>query len=144
MAYVEKKLVITRVFDAPVELVWKAITDVDLLKQWSPFFTDFKAEVGFENQFLLGPDLEHQYLHICRVTEVIEWKRLTYTWSYDKEEGESYVTFELFAEGEKTTVVFTHEIVKPFPQNDPNFAFGSFEQGWTYTVDALQKFVEAV
>ncbi len=29
----EQKLVITRVFDAPIELVWKALTDIELLKQ---------------------------------------------------------------------------------------------------------------
>lgn len=142
MAYNEKKLAITRVFDAPIELVWKAITDVDLLKQWSPFFTDFRAEIGFETQFILGPDPERQYLHICRVIDVVEGKKLTYSWAYDKEEGDSLVTFELSARGEKTEVLFTHEIVKPFPKDNPDFAIGSFEQGWTYTMDALRKFVE--
>ena len=138
----EKKLVITRVFDAPVELVWRAITDIDLLKQWAPFFADFRAEVGVENRFLLGTDPEHQYLHICRVTEVIKGRRLTYTWGYEGVVGDSLVTFELSAEGEKTRVVFTHEIVTPFGEDNPNFALGNFEQGWTFIVGALQKFVE--
>ena len=139
----EKKLVIKRVFDAPIDLVWKAISDVDLLKQWSPFFTDFRAEVGFQTQFTLGPDPEHLYLHICRVIDVVEGKKLTYTWAYDKEEGDSHVTFELSAQGEKTQLLFTFEIVKSFPQDNQDFAIESFEKGWTYTVNALQKFVES-
>lgn len=140
----DKKLILTRVFDAPVELVWKAITNGDLVKQWAPFFGNFTAEVGFETRFLLGPDEEHQYLHICRVTDVVEGKQLTYTWAYDKIEGDSRVTFELSADGEKTNLVFTHEIVKPFPQDDPNFAAESFKEGWTYILGELQKFVEVL
>lgn len=138
----DKKVTITRVFDAPIDLVWKAITSGDLVKQWAPFFGNFKAEVGFETRFLLGPDEAHQYRHICRVTDVVEGKRLTYTWAYDKIEGDSRVTFELVADGEKTKLNFTHEIVKPFPEEDPNFELGSFEEGWTYILGELQKFVE--
>ena len=145
MAYKnEKKLVITRVFDAPVELVWKAITDVDLLKQWAPFLGDFRTEVGTENRFFLGPDPEHQYLHICRITEVVEGRKLTYTWGYEGVVGDSFVTFELSAEGEKTRVRFTHEIVRPFDEDDPNFALGNFEEGWTLTLNALQECVEGL
>lgn len=142
MEYQNNKLTIARTFNAPIALVWKALTELDLLKQWSPFFPDFKAEVGFESRFLLGPDKDHQYMHICRVTEVIEGKKLSYTWAYDGHPGASLVTFDLTAEGETTKIIFTHEISIPFPTDDPNFAFGSFLQGWTYTMDALQKFVE--
>lgn len=137
-----KKLTIQREFDAPIDLVWRALTETDLLKQWAPFLGEFKAIVGYETRFLLGPDEAHQYLHICRVTDVVENERLTYTWSYEKIEGDSHVTFGLIPKGEKTDLVFTHEFVKPFPQDDPNFALGSFEQGWTYILGELQKFVE--
>jgi uncharacterized protein YndB with AHSA1/START domain len=138
-----KKLVITRTFDAPIDLVWQAITDMELLHQWAPFFSGFRPEVGFESRFLLGSDEDHQYLHNCCVTEVIENQRLTYTWAYDQVEGESYVTFELSPVGKKTNMTFTHEITKPFPPDDPNFAPASFLQGWTSIVGTLQKFVES-
>jgi len=138
----ERKLVIGRVFDAPIELVWKALTDIELLKQWSPFFPEFEPVVGFVSRFWLGPDDDHQYLHVCEVTEVIERKKLTYTWAYDGQVGDSHVTFELSDDSDRTKVTFTHEIIEPFPDYDPNFALNSFIQGWTYTLDALQAYAE--
>ncbi len=94
------------------------------------------------SRFWLGPDEAHQYLHVCKVTEVITGQRLGYTWAYDGLVGDSHVTFDLSREGDKTKVEFTHEITKPFPDDDPNFALTSFVQGWTFTMDALQNFVE--
>ena len=42
--------------DATPAKVWKAITDKDEMKQWYFDLKDFKAEVGFEFQFLGGDD----------------------------------------------------------------------------------------
>lgn len=141
MEYQNNKLIIARTFDAPIELVWKALTDFELIKQWSPFFTNFKAKVGFENRFMLGPDPEHQYLHVCKVIEVVVNKKLAYTWAYDGQPGESRVTWELSNGGKATEIEFTHEIIKPFPDDDPSFAQSNFVQGWTHTVNALQDWV---
>ena len=58
---------------------------------------EFKPEVGFEFEFIV----EHEgtkYHHLCRVTEVIPQRKIAYTWRYKGEEGDSLVTFELFAE----------------------------------------------
>ena len=142
MEYQNNKLVISRRFSAPIESVWNALTDYELIKEWSPFFfSGFRAEVGFESRFLLGPDPEHQFLHLCKVVEVIENQKLTYTWAYDGQPGESRVNFQLSEGGKVTEVVFSHEITKPFPSDDPIFALSSFVQGWTQTVNALQEFV---
>lgn len=142
MEYQNDKLIIARTFNAPIEAVWNALTEYELIKQWSPFFfSGFKAEIGFEGRFLLGPDPEHQYLHISKVIEVINNQKLTYTWAYDGQPGESRVTWELSNGGKTTEVVFTHEITKPFPSDDPIFALTSFVQGWTHTVNALEEFV---
>lgn len=155
--------IIERTFDAPVDLVWKSLTDITLLKQWLPFFPDFKAEVGFETRFLLGSDPEHQYLHIVEVKDVIEGKKLTHTWRYDGYEGNSLITYELFPEGNatsheashiagalrdklggqgKTRVRLTFVITEPFPKDNPDFAESNFKEGWTYTIEGLGKFVE--
>ena len=40
---------------APVENIWKAITDKDEMKKWYFDFTEFTAEIGFEFQFYGGP-----------------------------------------------------------------------------------------
>ena len=62
--------VIERTYEAPVERVWKAITDKDQMKQWYFDLADFKAEVGFEFTFEGGSE-ERTYLHLCKVTEVV-------------------------------------------------------------------------
>lgn len=133
-------LVLERVCDAPVDLVWKALTDISFLQQWLPFFKEFKPEVGFETRFKLGPD-DHQYEHICRVLEAIPQKKLTYTWYYEGYEGRSHVTFELYPEGDQTKVVLTHVITEPFPKDNPDFATENFKEGWTYTIIGLKDFV---
>jgi uncharacterized protein YndB with AHSA1/START domain len=98
--------------------------------------------VGFEFRFLGGTD-EKKYLHVCKITEVVAGKKLTYSWRYDGYKGMSYVTFELFAEGGKTRLKLTHEGIETFPRNDPNFAKESFAKGWTYIAGtSLKDFVE--
>jgi uncharacterized protein YndB with AHSA1/START domain len=45
-------VIIERSFNAPVETIWKALTDLDHMKQWYFAVLDsFKPEVGFETQF---------------------------------------------------------------------------------------------
>ncbi len=135
--------VIERTYDAPVETVWKAITDKDQMKHWYFDFKEFKPEVGFEFQFYGGP-ADKQYLHLCKILEVVNLRRLKYSWRYDGYEGNSIVTFELFAEGGKTKLRLTHEGLETFPADNPDFARGNFVEGWTSIVgQSLKDFVEA-
>ena len=136
-------LVIERTFNAPVSKVWKAITDNNEMKKWYFDLKEFKPEVGFEFTILGGKDPNKPYLHLCKVTEVVEKKKLIYSWRYDGYEGNSFVTFELFEEGNKTRVKLTHEGLETFPQNNPDFARGNFEEGWTHIIGkSLKEFVE--
>ena len=107
-------LVIERTFEAPVASVWKALTISEQMKQWYFDIKDFKAEVGFEFQF----DVQHEgmkYLHRCKITQVIPGKKLAYSWRYEGYEGDSTVTFELFADGNKTRLKLTHAGLENFP-----------------------------
>jgi uncharacterized protein YndB with AHSA1/START domain len=135
-------IVIERTYDAPVETVWKAITEKDQMKQWYFDLKEFRPEVGFEFQFYGGTE-EKQYLHICRVVEVVKFKKLKYSWRYDGYEGISYVTFELFPSGEKSRLVLTHEGLETFPASNPDFAKTNFVEGWTSLIgSSLKGFVE--
>jgi uncharacterized protein YndB with AHSA1/START domain len=134
--------VLERTYNAPVEKVWKAITDKDAMKQWYFDITEFKPEVGFEFQFE-GSNEERCYLHLCKITEVITGKKLSYSWRYDGYEGNSFVTWELFAEGDKTRLKLTHEGLESFPMSNPDFAKKNFVTGWNHIVgELLRKFVE--
>src|SRR6476620_6196069 len=111
----QEPFVIERSYDAPVEKVWKAITDKEQMKKWYFDIPEFKPEVGFNFTFK-GENEGRVFVHLCTITEVIPLKKLKHSWRYEGEEGISYVTFELFAEGEKTRVKLTHEGLETFPQ----------------------------
>ncbi len=141
LAVRDEPLVVERTFDAPVALVWKALTDKEDIKQWSFELREFAPVVGFEFQF----DVEHEgvrYCHRCKVTEAIPNRRLAYTWRYEGHAGDSLVSFDLFAEGSKTRVKLTHEGLETFPKL-PAFAKANFAAGWTEIVGtSLKNFVE--
>jgi uncharacterized protein YndB with AHSA1/START domain len=133
--------IIERTFNAPVDKVWKAITDKEQMKQWYFDLAEFKPEVGFEFQFTGGTE-ENKYLHLCKITEVVPNKKLTHSWRYDGYEGNSFVTFELFAEGDKTRLKLTHAGLETFPANK-DFAKENFAAGWTHIIGtSLKEFVE--
>jgi uncharacterized protein YndB with AHSA1/START domain len=135
-------LVVERVFDAPVSLVWHAITDEQAIKQWFFEFEEFQPRVGFEFQFT-GEDKGIKFLHHCRVTEVVPEKKLAYSWRYDGYSGDSLVTFELFPEGNKTKVRLTHAGLDTFPKV-PSFAKENFVAGWNALIgELLKNFVES-
>jgi uncharacterized protein YndB with AHSA1/START domain len=133
-------LVIERTFNAPVARVWQALTDVNQMRDWYFDLKEFKPEIGFEFDFIV----EHEgmkYHHLCKVTEVMPQRKIAYTWRYKGEEGNSLVTFELFADENKTKLRLTHEGLETFPKT-PAYARKNFEAGWTSITSELQKFVE--
>ncbi len=135
--------VIERVFDVPVEKVWDAITINEQMKKWYFQLADFKPVVGFEFQFTGKADENTEYLHLCKITEVVIGKKLTYSWRYNGLPGISFVSFELFAEGKKTRLKLTHTGIESFASGGPNFEKQSFEKGWTYILDkSLKGFLE--
>lgn len=135
--------VIEKIFNAPIQKVWKALTDKNEMKQWYFDIAEFKAIVGFEFQFKAGKN-EIEYLHLCKITEVIVSKKLTYSWRYDGYEGNSFVTFELFEEGgNKTKLRLTHTGLESFSSHNADFAKASFAKGWTHIIGtSLTKFLE--
>ena len=134
--------VIERTFNAPAEKVWMALTNRDEMEKWYFNLREFKPVVGFEFEFY-GGTVEKQFLHKCKLTEVIPGKKLTHSWRYDGYPGISYVTWELFPEGDKTIVKLTHEGLETFPQDTQDFARENFVAGWTHIVGtSLKNFVE--
>ena len=127
---------------APVSTVWNALTNAEEMKAWYFDLPGFTPAVGYEFTFTGGTE-EKSYLHLCRVTEVVEEKILTYSWRYDGYAGNSFVTWELFAEGEKTRVQLTHAGLETFPEENPDFAKQNFVEGWNAIVNtSLKKYVE--
>lgn len=131
-----------RIYEAPIETVWEALTEKEQMKHWYFDVSDFKAEPGFTFHFTGGDD-QVKYLHLCEVIEADKPNRLSYTWRYENIEGTSLLTFELFAESaNKTRLKLTHSGLN-FKTDDPNFKPSSFNAGWTeITGTSLRNFVE--
>jgi uncharacterized protein YndB with AHSA1/START domain len=142
LATIPPPLVIERTFHAPIAKVWKAITNKADMKQWSFGIKEFKPTVGFKFRFDAEKD-GVKYIHRCEVIEVMRGKKLAYSWRYEGHEGNSLVTFELFAEGRQTRLKLTHQGLETFPKTS-DFARGNFVKGWTQIIGRhLKQFVES-
>ena len=134
MKTTEPPVVVEQFFNVPIHTVWNAITNVDEMTQW--FFDnipDFKAEVGFTTQFNVKAP-SRDFMHVWKVTEVITNKKLTYNWTYEGLEGDSFVTFELSPEQNNTKLVLSTNVVEDFDDEIPEFKRESCEAGWNYFI----------
>jgi uncharacterized protein YndB with AHSA1/START domain len=90
---VQDRIVITRIFDAPRELVWKAWTDPDhLARWWGPkYFTSPAAKIDFRvgGTYLFcmrSPDGQDFY-STGTYNEIVPPERIVYTDSFSDAEG---------------------------------------------------------
>ncbi len=148
-----RDLVITRVFDAPRELVWKAWTEPErFMKWWGPkMFTSPACEMdvrvgGTYLWCMQWPDGRRNYT-TGTFLEVVPPERLVYTDSFSDEAGnvvpatyyglpgemplEQRVTVTLEDDGGKTKMTLRHE---GFPVGDMSEMAG---QGWNESFDKL-------
>lgn len=140
-----KNVVVERVFAADSHLVWRVLTEKDLMKQWYFDLAEFRPEVGFKFEFLAGDLNGKQWNHLCEITEVVSEVKLVHTWTYEGYSGVSYVTWELFAEDENTRLKLTHSGIETFPADVPELAIHNFEMGWDDIINnSLSKFLEKI
>ena len=136
-------IVVEETFNAPPAVVWRAITDKDQMRQW--FFepmTEFEPEVGFETQFTVRSE-GRDYLHLWKVTDVVEHRQIAYQWRYGGYVGNSCVTWKLSESSKGTKLKLTHEGHETFPQDNPIFSRESGQAGWEYLVrKSLKDFLE--
>jgi uncharacterized protein YndB with AHSA1/START domain len=132
-------VIIERTLNAPVARVWRALTDVDQMRQWYFDLKEFKPQVGFEFDFVVEHE-GNKYHHLCRVTEVAPQKKIAYTWRYKDEPGDSLVTFQLSGSGDQTKLRLTHEGLNTFPKT-PAYARKNFEAGWTALTTELEQYL---
>ncbi|MBI3930081.1 MAG: SRPBCC domain-containing protein [Armatimonadetes bacterium] len=138
----DRPIVVEQTYSAPVEDVWRAITDQDLMPRW--FFEEiqaFRPEPGFETQFNVRFE-DRDFLHQWRITEVVPRQRIVYNWKYGGHPGESFVTWELAETPAGTRLKLTHRGLESFPQDEPAFRRDSCEAGWQYFLgERLKEFL---
>ncbi|MBT8304568.1 MAG: SRPBCC domain-containing protein [Bacteroidia bacterium] len=129
-------IIVEQKFNVPVDVVWKAITNVSEMRRW--FFDnipDFKPEVGFETSFNVSSG-ERNFLHQWKIIEVVTLKRIVYDWTYKEYPGSrGEVTFELQEDNGQTKLILTNLGLESFPQDLPEFQRESCIGGWNYFIN---------
>lgn len=134
MKTTEPPIIVSQVFEASIETVWNAVTEVEQMRQW--FFENipnFKAEVGFHTAFNVKAP-SRDFLHIWIVTEVIPKQKIVTKWKYENCKGTSYVTFELKPQNAGIHFTVTTKVVEDFPDDIPEFERESCIGGWNYFI----------
>ena len=141
----ERELVLTRVFDAPRELVFKAWTDPKQVAQWwGPHrFTNPVCDLdvrpgGAIRIHMRGPD-GTVYPMTGVYQEVVEPERLVFTSAALDADGNpmfEVLTTVTFAEqGGKTKQIMRARVINTTAQAAPYIA--GMEQGWTQSLERL-------
>ena len=94
----------------------------------------FEPEEGYEFT-LVAENKDKRYVHLCRVTEIIDQRKLVYSFRFQNTNGITYVTWELFPEGRKTRLRLTHEGLELIAHAGPDYARQNFVHGWTEFFD---------
>mgnify|MGYP001203847353 FL=1 len=151
-----RAFVITRVFDAPRDLVWKAWTEAERLKQWwgPKGFTVHTCKVdlrpgGVFHYGMKSPD-GHDIWGKFIYREIVAPERLIFIVSFSDEKGgvtrhpfspdwplEMFSTITFEAQGDKTKITVRWAPHAATELERKTFAEGmqSMQQGWTGTFD---------
>ncbi|MGA2868687.1 MAG: SRPBCC domain-containing protein [Verrucomicrobiota bacterium] len=151
---IDCKLVITREFDAPRELVWKAWTEPGQIKEWLGLGGEVTVEsvrvdlrVGGKFRTQIKRAEGEFFTAAGTYLEVKAPERLVYTWDWEKDGGgtefgelegnETQLTVEFRAIGKQTQLVLTHEKFASVESRDRH------EGGWQVWLGRLAKFIAA-
>jgi len=130
-------------YSATPEKLWIALTNKEEMQKWYFVLEEFKPEVGFEFRFWGGTE-ETKYLHICKIAEVNEGKKLCHTWQYDGIQGLTILCFEIIPKSAgKTLLRLSHKGFETFPKDNKDLTLDNFKIGWTHILGtSLKKYIE--
>jgi uncharacterized protein YndB with AHSA1/START domain len=135
---------IEKTYDAPVALVWQAITDRAMMKEWYfNFAEDFKIKTGAVFEWR-GNDTDcEQWLHRGKMIEIIPEEKLVHTWEYPGYSGTSTLSWNLLKVDEATTkIILVHEFTIPFDSSVAALKQENFEMGWKHIINiSLQEYL---
>ena len=151
----DHKLVITRDFDAPRDLVWKAWTEPGQIKEWLRMgegmtIESVKADVRVGGRFRIQQKMDDGEFFTAAGTylEVKPPERLVYTWDWEKDGGgtefgevegkPSLITIEFLKRGNQTELVLTHSRFASVQSRD------NHAEGWGRGVESFARFVEGL
>jgi len=125
-------VIIEVIYQASIERVWNAITNLEEMRKWYfNMLEDFQPKVGFRTQFNVVSG-DRTFKHQWEITEANAPNKIIYKWTFNGIPGASWSNFELFAEGEQTKLRLTTTGLESFPKNIPEFTIESCTAGWNY------------
>jgi uncharacterized protein YndB with AHSA1/START domain len=141
----ERELVITRLFEAPRDLVFRAWTEPDRAARWwgpQGFVTTYcNMDVRPGGTFrvcMRSPEgIEHWKQGIYR--EVVERERLVFTFAWDDAEGkpshQTLVTVTFIERGDKTELILRQVVFETVEARD------NHQRGWTSTLERFAEYL---
>lgn len=140
-------LTVSQLVSAPPETVFRAWTvPSEIRKWWAPEdftvpFVEVDLQVGGEYRLgLQRPDAD-PFHATGSYREIDAPRKLVFTWRWEPDQfgtGETLVTIEFRAHGQKTEVVLTHE---GFPSAE---ARDEHQKGWTSCLERLGEVISAL
>jgi uncharacterized protein YndB with AHSA1/START domain len=141
----ERELLITRVFDAPRSLVWRAWSEPERMTCWAGprGFTIISCEIGsrpgdtFRMSMRSPEGSEHHVRGVYH--EIVEGERLVYTWAWLDADGtpgpETLITITFADYGEKTELTLHQAIFESVTARDAH------RGGWDSAFDCLAEYL---
>jgi uncharacterized protein YndB with AHSA1/START domain len=142
-ATADRELVVTRVLDAPRDLVWKVWSEPAHLVHWwglkdyttHSLTVDFRAGGGYRS-CIRSPEGRDHWMR-GRYWEIEAPERMVFTFAWEEPEGqpghETLVTVNLTAEGDKTRLTFYQTLFESVHQRD------SHREGWAECLELLDR-----
>jgi uncharacterized protein YndB with AHSA1/START domain len=132
------KVVIERVFNAPVNLVWSIWTEPEYIKIWfgsdpngTVISADIDLSVGGKYSISFQDSDGSVHTAFGEYVEIVEFSKLHYTWEWESEPGHvSEVIVEFIPQEEKTLSILTHSNLSP------NSVHGYLD-GWNGALDKI-------
>jgi len=144
----ERELVITRLFNARRELVWKAWTEPERVLQWlgpkdftALAFKMDRSPGGAWHSRMRSPEgTEHSNRGVVR--EVVEPERLVFTFAWDDEDGkpgrEMLITITFEEHRDQTAMTFSQAVYESVEDRDGH------QGGWSESFDKLAEYLESI
>jgi uncharacterized protein YndB with AHSA1/START domain len=144
----ERELTITRIFDAPRSLVWKAWAEPERMALWAgpKGFTITSCEMGatpggvFRMSMRSPAGTHHRVRGVYH--EIVEEERLVYTWAWVDADGnpghETLITIRFEDYGVKTRLILHQALFESVVARDDHRA------GWDSSLDCLAEYLAEV
>ena len=132
--------------EAPVEVVWRTITEPDLIRTWFSDVADIEARPGAEGALTFRADSDAPHIVGITVVAADPPHRFSYRWVYPPgeratEANSTLVTFTLVADGDARTrlrVVESGLELMEMTDDEKQQFFEDHRHGWQVQGDRLR------